>query len=156
MNLCKICKEPISNFICTDCLEMEISERIPGSLRGKFSGFHKNLSAYFHSKTDRFMPCLKCKTSDASHICIYCYLREVFSWFRDNNLLGKLRRNLSFDFERLEQSLKNHSALPITETRSFREKSGLCDECGEYSDNLSRLNSEWICEGCKNLMGDSE
>ncbi len=154
MNLCKICKEPISNFICIDCLEREISERIPEKLRGKFLDFHRSLSTHFSSKTSRFIPCLKCKLSNAPYICIPCYLNEVHSWFRENRLLGKLRRNLSFNFEGVRKGLKSHSALPITETENHKERDGICDECGEYSGNLVIVNSEWVCEGCRNLMGE--
>lgn len=156
MNLCKICKEPISNFICIDCLKNEISERIPEKLRDKFLDFHRNLSIHFNSKTSRFMPCLKCKLSSAPYICIYCYLNEVFSWFKENRLIEKLRRNLRFDFEGVKKSLKNHSALPITEIENHKERDGICDECGEYSESLVMVNSEWVCGGCRNLMGEIE
>lgn len=155
MNLCKICREPISNFICIDCLKRDIGGRLPENLRDKFLDFHRNLSFHFNSRTSRFMPCLKCGLSDAPHICIYCYLNEVFNWFKDNGLMKRLKRNLSFDFEGIRKSLKNHSALPITETENHRETDGICDECGEYSENLIMINSEWVCEGCRNLMGET-
>lgn len=152
MNLCKLCREPISNFICIECLEKQISGMIPENLRAGFSEFHRVLYGHFRSKTDRFMPCLKCRISDAPHICMPCYLNEVHSWFRENRLLRKLRRNLSLDFEALKINLKNHSALPITEIETHRRDSGICDECGEYSENLVLFNSEWVCRECRDLM----
>lgn len=152
MNLCKLCREPIWNFICINCLEKDILERIPGNLRRGFSEFHRRLSYYFRSKTDRFIPCLKCRISDAPHICIPCYLNELNSWFRENGLLGKVKENLSLDFEALERNLKGHSALPITETRNRRRNSGICDECGEYSENLVLFNSEWVCTECRSML----
>lgn len=153
MNLCKICQEPISNFICIDCLERDIVERMPEGLREGFAGFHRNISYHFHSNLDRFIPCLKCGLSDAPSICIPCYLNEVHSWFKENRLISKLKGNMSFDFEALKRNLKNHSALPITEIKSHRIKSGICDECGEYSESLSQFNLEWVCEGCKDIGG---
>ena len=155
MNLCKLCREPIWNFICINCLEKQIHGSIPENLRESFSEFHRNLSAHFRSKTDRFIPCLKCRISDAPHICIPCYLNEIHSWFRENRLLGKLRRNMSFDFEVLRRNLKEHSALPITEIKNHRKNSGICDECGEYSDNLILSNSEWVCRECRDIWEDT-
>lgn len=150
MNLCQICKEPISNFICIDCLKREISERIPEKLRGKFLDFHTNISTCFHS--NRFMPCLKCKVSSAPHICIPCYLNEIYSWFKIHSMTGRIKEMISLDFEGLEESLKSHSALPITEIENHKERDGICDECGEYSGNLVMINWEWVCEGCRGLM----
>ncbi len=149
MNLCKLCKEPISDFICTGCLGRDILERIPESLRGSLSDFHGTLSYHLHSGKEGFMPCLKCRLSDSPCICIPCYLNEIHSWFRENMLLGRLERNLSLDFEALRRNLKEHSALPVTETESTRERDGICDECGEYSDSLAVANSEWVCPGCR-------
>jgi CBS domain-containing protein len=30
-----------------------------------------------------------------------------------------------------------------------REISGICENCGEYSDNLVNIGGRWLCEGCK-------
>lgn len=152
MNLCKICKEPIWNFICIDCLAGDIKKWIPGNLTEEFSAFHRSLSAHFYSKTDRFMSCLKCRVSSAPHICIPCYLNEIHSWFKSHRIAGRIREMISLDFEGLEKNLKEHSALPITEIKNHRERFGVCDECGEYSESLTLINWEWVCEDCRNLM----
>ena len=32
--------------------------------------------------------------------------------------------------------------------RPERTISGICEECGEYSDNLENVGGSWICEDC--------
>lgn len=149
MNMCKICKEPIWNFICIDCIARDVKRHFPAKLLNSFTRFHRNLHRHFHSATDRFMPCLTCKLSNAPAICIPCYMNEAQSWAKAHGLMGMVGKKFSFDFTRLERELREHNALPITESENFREKSGLCDMCGEYSDSLMLVDSEWICEECK-------
>ena len=38
-----------------------------------------------------------------------------------------------------------------TELPSIKESStsGLCEACGEYSENLTFLNDQWVCENCR-------
>jgi len=46
----------------------------------------------------------------------------------------------------LNYRLKMRSELPsIKETST----SGLCEECGEYSNNLQFVDDQWICENCR-------
>ncbi|MEM5829221.1 MAG: CBS domain-containing protein [Candidatus Aenigmatarchaeota archaeon] len=46
----------------------------------------------------------------------------------------------------LEYRLKMKSYEP-----EIREKitSGICESCGNYSDNLQNVNGQWLCEDCK-------
>ncbi len=150
ISVCKICKEPIWNFICINCLGNDIRRLLPDELSEKFSKFHENFLRYFHSDYDELISCLKCKLSDAPPICIDCYLNEIFTHFRHANdsVIKSIRKKFQFDFEKHERIMREHETLSITEDRPPARRSGICDDCGEYSEGLKKSNGLWLCEDC--------
>ena len=148
--ICKICKEPIWNFICINCLAKNIRRILSEEPLKKFTDFHKKFLKHFHSKSDRFFHCLNCKLSNAPPICMDCYMYEVSSWFKnpDASIIKNIQKKFHFDFKKHEKIICGHVILPITENQNIERESGICDECGEYSDELILINGEWICPGC--------
>jgi hypothetical protein len=153
VSVCQICKEPIWNFFCPDCLAGDINKWLPSNMAEKFLKFHKQFSGYFHSNLDTtFNWCLSCKGLKESAICPYCYTNEVIYWLRARNpdMATKFAQLFPFDFEKIgHKSLLKTESLPVGEEASDKKQLGICDVCGEYSDELICAEGEWVCDGCK-------
>ena len=157
--ICQMCKEPVTNFICPNRLAMSIRDWLPDKLTGKFSKFHSTLMSYFSSDRCDFRyqrsHCetknILCTEKDQSRLCAFCYIAEVYEWLKNNNksLAEQFLQVFSLGYQkvryRLEGKIVRH---PIIETDLWKTDSGICDECGEYSDELKRNNGEWICNAC--------
>ncbi len=155
--LCQICKDPVWSFICPDCLGKGIGEWLPKNLSRRFSGFHSFLVDSFSPKTYKpvFVPCIKCKRNTVATICPFCYTTEAFHWLRFENLYlaTKLSKFLPFTKEwncETGECIVKANPRPVTETNCKIVQFGVCDECGEYSEELVNDNREWVCGGCKN------
>ncbi len=150
MHICQICKEPIWNFICIDCISKDIKNQLPEKLSGEFLEFHNVISKSFRFTQEGFKPCLICGVSDASSVCPVCYITEMYMWFKDNGLMKSVRKKFHFNFERYERLMKTHEIVPITEDEENMrgEEFGICDECGEYSDELISVDGRWVCREC--------
>lgn len=144
---CKLCREPIQNFICVNCLAKNIKAWLPREFSCKFSMFHSDISRHF---TDFYEaePCIRCKHENHSVICPYCYIKEVYQWLKDENqnLADKFINTfpLIYVFRK-----KGKKFQPLLETKNGESESGVCDICGEYSDKIERSDSGWVCEYCK-------
>jgi len=153
VSVCQICKEPIWNFFCPDCLATDIKKWLPVSLASQFDAFHKHLLSYFHSGLNNaFNWCLNCKTLKEASICPYCYTNEVIYWLKDKNvsLANKFAQLFPFDFEKIghKEFFRTH-IHPITDKAPLNMQFGICDCCGEYSDELVNIDGEWVCEKCR-------
>ncbi len=147
--ICQMCREPIWNFLCIDCIGDNVSKWIPKALSQAFTGFHSNISKHFHTATGNFEPCVSCDLLNETPICPYCYTHEVYHWLNsnDSNLSGKFNKMFFFyPFEGSE--FIRSDTLPITESENKRHPDGICDRCGEYADELSIEDKESICETC--------
>ena len=147
--VCQLCREPIWNFLCIDCLSKDIGKWLPQEYAEQFKEFHSTIKKYIHTTPDNFEPCLTCSLLNESPFCPHCYTHEVYHWIREVNF--DLARNFSkiFFFYKFEGSefLKS-DAEPISQTINKRPLAGLCDSCLEYSEGLEEDNRGWVCEVC--------
>lgn len=156
--VCQICKDPVWSFICPDCLGKDIGEWLPKRLSAKFSKFHGFLVDSFSPKNYKpvFVPCIKCKSRTVATICPFCYITETFQWLKDKNaiLADKLVKLLPLanDWEISESGgcVWKAGFVPVTEMACNKTQFGLCDDCGEYSEELVLDNKKWVCEDCIN------
>jgi hypothetical protein len=155
--ICKICLEPIFNFICIDCqhatIKKWLSELATKELLDEFDKFHEKIKEEF-SCTQNSMFCIKCKEIKEVAICPYCYAREVFWWLFEKDVLTAKKFAKVFNFDFLGVGY-----LPTIRTRNLwpiiivdeRKSSDLnfCEECLQPSDDLRKVNGEWLCESCR-------
>lgn len=147
--ICKICREPIQNFICVDCVASDIHEWLPHRTSRKFSGFHREFLHHFQSWTDLEL-CVGCKGINSTTICLYCYTREFFHWLRKRNPpLARKSIQVFFPLYEIAGNQRinehRHEHLELNDTGYSEE---LCDSCGEWA-ILKEHNSEWRCEHCR-------
>jgi len=150
--LCQICKEPIWNFLCVDCLERQIKRWLPVSLSSDFEKFHHVFSRHFRSVLSEPEYCMHCKSEKDKPVCPYCYTNEVYHWLgsKDISLAARFINIFFFDFEKsgFKDPVRMENLIPITEDEGAEKEAGICDECGEYSEELSPTESGWVCKGC--------
>ena len=151
--ICQICKEPIHNFICIDCLAEDIKDWLPQHLVSRFSRFNEMFLGYFHYPHDHEENNhnLVCNGRGKGSICLYCYVNEVFQWLLNQNktLARRFIRVFSFGLKvsRFRDIIKA-KPQPITELIETDKEFGICDECGEYSDELRHIDGRWVCKEC--------
>ncbi len=156
--VCQICKDPVWSFICPECLGKDIGGWLPKDLSANFSKFHRFLVDSFSPKNYKpiFVPCIKCKGKTVATICPFCYIAETFQWLRDKNrnlasvLLNFIPMAKDWKVTETDGCVWEEGYIPITEMKYEDKRFGLCDECGEYSDELVIQDSEWVCRDCMN------
>jgi len=154
MHVCKLCKEPIANFACLECLGKSISEWLPSPTKETFEKENKGfLDTFGHSHTRGTRHGLFC-SNEGSNICIYFYVNEVYQWLlaSDKPVARRFRNLFAFGMRKVDfrEIIISH-AEPITESGGEKARTfGVCDVCGEYSEELSEKNGEFICGGCEN------
>ena len=151
VNICKVCKEPIWNFICIDCLAGNVQKCLPGSFpSSSFSAFHSKFRMFFSSAFDARAVCIRCKNPQPAPVCMHCYITEVLAWLKDRSpeLVSSIQPLLNYDFDKHEEFIGSIMAEPITWSRTYINDSGICDECGEYSEELSLVSGQWMCREC--------
>jgi len=125
---------------------------IPKNFVPYFKEFHKSFKQAFESKTGESELCLKCKNVNTTPICMHCYINEVFGWFKDKNynIARKFIQKFSFGFD-----IKMHKNIiasfdekSITELGNEKHNFGICDDCGEYSEELKLSNGKFVCSSC--------
>ncbi|MCK4497322.1 MAG: hypothetical protein KAU24_03945 [Candidatus Aenigmarchaeota archaeon] len=154
--VCQICKDPVWSFICPECLGKDIGGWLPKDLSANFSKFHRFLVDSFSPKTYKpiFVPCIKCKRKTVATICPFCYIAEAFQWLKNENLdlAMKLVKFLPLarDWEISETGgcVWKTGFRPVTEMSCERTQFGICDDCGEYSEELVLENRKWMCRDC--------
>ncbi|MBN2331452.1 MAG: hypothetical protein JXC85_06565 [Candidatus Aenigmarchaeota archaeon] len=155
--VCKLCLEPISNFICPDCLYKSVQQwiwRSEPSLIRRFRDFHVRFIETLVSQKTSI--CVACKQEYYHMICPYDYLKEVYAWLEDSLPADKLReflRIFSMGFKKTEINLesrffyRNHG--PAIQTWE-KGDTGICELCENYSDDLKRDSSNrYVCEQCR-------
>jgi len=153
MPICKVCKEPIWNFLCLDCLGEDIAQWLPSAYASRFAAFHRSFTGHFISTNDAaFDSCLKCKSVREAEVCSFCYLNEFMSWAKAEPELATKLNQFVFSFERkgeFDGFFRNTRLQPVTDSLCSRESSGFCDACGEYSDELEAGDGGLLCPGCR-------
>ncbi|UCG95678.1 MAG: hypothetical protein JSV92_01350 [archaeon] len=92
---CALCLEPVTNFICVECLGEEIKKILAfkkSGLTDEFRDFHENLVehfSFFHNKD----VCIKCRNVITVDICVHCYINEVIELVsgKDKKLEDEIR-----------------------------------------------------------------
>lgn len=155
MSICKVCKEPLWNFLCLDCLREDIEAWIPSAHIARFLEFHNSFTNHFLGHADAtFDSCLKCKGRKQSQVCAFCYINELISWASntDSQLADHMRKSFVFSFERkgeFDGFFRNTRLEPLTQINCERESFGICDNCGEYSEELEQKEGSWLCSECR-------
>jgi hypothetical protein len=144
--LCKMCKEPIWNFLCVDCMGKDVRKVLPEGLLKDFDLFHRRIVESFHSFYDHTF-CLKCRHENPVVVCPYCYVKEMLSLFsgKEPILAKKVARLIPY----FRHPYRKEDARAITELHNGKTAYGMCDECGECSESLERRGNGWVCEGCR-------
>jgi len=154
--ICKLCLEPVYNFICIDCQRdsvLKFLEENDKKLINDFTLFHKKLSETFSTEQNT-MKCIKCLEMKETTICPHCYAKEVFLWLLERNqeVAEKFSRTFNYDFLNTGYTpgviVNNLTPIILCEKHETSEQS-ICDKCGEPSDDLKEINGEWLCESCR-------
>ena len=88
--VCRICLEPISNFICPDCIYRVIQQwvwKYRSDLIDSFKGFHKRFIEIVASEKTTFY--VVCKKGYYHIVCYYDYTREAYVWLKEQSLSDK-------------------------------------------------------------------
>jgi DNA-directed RNA polymerase subunit M/transcription elongation factor TFIIS len=154
--ICKMCLEPINNYLCVDCLKGTVHtwlDSVRPSLSKNFFSFHNNLMKFAQSE-DNSETCVKCKKTTDEVICPYCYEKEVFWWLfaSDIRLSGIFAKLFNFDF--LGAGYLPHIKTRELEPVMLSDRNGssdlnVCESCGQESDDLKQENGDWLCESCR-------
>lgn len=154
--VCQICKYPVWSYICPDCLAREIDRWLPRNLSGEFRKFSRFLLEHFASFESSLTKiiCLKCHVQKEVSLCSFCYITEVFEWLHEKNseLAKTLFMTLPMDASaRISGSARNFwtQITPISYVEKPDAAEGICEECGEYSDETELSDGIWLCSGCK-------
>jgi len=154
--ICRICLEPIFNFICINCLKKSFSSWLAAKnqkLINEFQVFHDNLLKIFSSDQNQEF-CIKCKQMVDAVLCSYCYAKETFWWIfsKDVKLSNKFAKMFNFDFlgTGYMPTIKTRNLEPIIIVNK-KEKSdmNICENCGQASSDLREVNGSWLCETCQ-------
>lgn len=141
---CNICKEPAWNFMCMDCVSKDIDAFLPAQLKPRFQEFHKGFSTHFDSSMlilNGSVHCMKCKSTKESPICPQCYSNEAYNWIDDHDPSLARKFFTMFSFGGPPESAVDRDMKP-------EEEFGICDECGEYTEELVQTEGEWVCHDC--------
>ena len=147
--VCQLCREPIWNFLCVDCISKNVEKWLPKVFSQQFIKFHQEIKSHFQTTADNYEPCLDCSSLSESPICPHCYTHEAYHWLSAKN--PKIAENFQklFFFYPFEGSEHIKSETdPIGETQNKKIIRGFCDTCSEYSENLEQSQEGWCCESC--------
>jgi len=155
--VCQVCKDPIWSYICVDCLGRDIINWLPSSLAQDFSKFHDGFTKHFDSNLDvTFETCVKCNKTKEANTCPFCYIVEAFHWIkeRDTQLAYTLYKMLplanDWRITHLHGCVWKEGYRPLGEVEDRKTHLGICDNCGEYSDELVQIDDQWVCKECGN------
>lgn len=150
--ICQLCKEQISNPICIDCKAKNVESWLPDRLSPDFKKFHAFISHHFDSFDLELggVYCLNCGTDKETSICIHCYLSEVAGWIkeRDTMLSRKFAKVFLVNFVYKKEVVGMQRLEKLAEAREHETEFGICDDCGEFSDELRLINGRWMCSSC--------
>ena len=94
---CVLCKEPVTNPVCQDCLAEAIEQWLHESAPEKIDGLRNETEvlAYAHG-----VKCIRCKHEFA--VCTYCYTKHIFNWLRNSELQLEFLEYFNFDLYQLK------------------------------------------------------
>jgi len=139
---CMLCKEHITNPLSLDSLGHHIEQWLPSRLGDDFRRFHTMLKQMEeHGVGDSSL-------FSEQVICIHCYIKELYQWLMrtDGELAEKFLRIFSFGYKK--GTFESSEEAPPPDFHGVESRFGICDECGEYSNDLVSDTGEWVCEEC--------
>ena len=148
--ICQLCREPIWNFLCIDCIGKNIQRWLPQNLSQCFTKFHQEIRSHFHTLlADNYEPCLDCSRISETPLCPYCYTREAYDWIanRNSDMAASFRKIFFFyPFEGIEHVSES---APIEQVEESLFMDGFCDNCAEFSEKMGQCEGSLLCENCK-------
>ena len=155
--VCELCLEPISNFVCPDCLYNSVQQwvwKCKPSVIERLSDFHRKFLDTLVSDKTAF--CVVCKREYYHMICPYDYMKDIYSWLEDYLTKKQLKdflRIFSIGFKRIEHRVRGRffyrNQGPPLHSRRPRDM-GICENCENFSDNLKLDTSHYmVCEKCR-------
>ena len=169
--ICRICLEPVTNFICTDCLFDNIKRWVSqnsskaGELTLLLSGKHASIRNMLSQDANRAF-CVSCKNQVDEIACPCCYLYEMQAAVKsvEPGVAQLFSRDFNFDlifhhgmaqlslWESIHGRLLSSRAFkPILITDKTRRGTDLniCEGCEVESDELDEFDGQWLCESCR-------
>lgn len=142
--LCMLCKELITNPISIDTISKHISLWLPPELVDSFKHLNDTVEKHITS----YYRVTESENPKEQLLCVHCYVKEIHQWLEkaDPDRAGRFLDAFSFGYSR--SSYTQEEAFEPQDTQSNTHLFGLCDECGEYADELSSATGEWLCEDC--------
>lgn len=155
--ICQLCKEPIANFVCIECLAEDIRQWLPGPLSLPFQTFMADLLLTFHyphNDVDEHIGHAKrglvCSSKGRGSLCLYCYVNEVCQWLRegDGTVAERFMQVFHFGMKGTftEQLLARPE--PIGAAAEPLSVDGMCEEC-EAEGEVHWVEGNWVCEECR-------
>lgn len=165
--LCKLCLEPVTNFICVDCLFGSVKKWIllteHVEIIPKIIAKHDDIKSLIQLDTEGTI-CVKCRQNVGEIACPCCYLYEIYiiSTETSQELANEFEKYFNFDFKihnaysqlTFWQSLHTEAVsgrtfepIVIAEEQSLTDVN-VCENCGQISDRIMGLNGSFVCETC--------
>lgn len=168
--ICRICLEPVTNFICTDCLFRNIQRWVsinssrPDELSLLLTGKNASMKQMLSQDANRTF-CVSCKNQVDEIACPCCYLYEMHAAVKsaEPGIAQQFEKEFNFDFVfhhgMAQLSLWESIHGRLLSSRSFRpivitdKRRGtdlnMCDRCEVESDELAETEGQWLCESCR-------
>jgi len=168
--ICRLCLEPVTNFICPDCLLDSVQKWAaarstnPFQIRVLLAGKHADVKRMLSHESNRAF-CVSCKGEVDEIACPCCYLYEMHSAIKsfEPGLSGSFERDFNFDlvvhhnisqvnlWESMHgRLLAPRSFRPVVITDKVRGTDmSSCENCDIDSDYLSEVDGHWLCESCR-------
>lgn len=169
--ICRLCLEPLYNFICVDCfleavkkwLRSKYEDELIPAIERRHEELKRLLSSDFNCGT-----CIKCKSEVTAWACPCCYLYEMYCVIKTEKpeLAKEFESMFNYDFlyrhgysqltfwqslNRQILSTRNFQPVIIAHAPDKRNKPDMCicENCGQPSARLKKQNGSWLCESCR-------
>lgn len=152
--VCRMCLEPITNFICPGCLYKAVQQwlwkNMPRQIEN-FRDFHEKFIDTCVSEKTAF--CIVCKKDYYHMICSYDYISEVHDWLEDfgsKEQLEQFLRIFGMGLGKIDNGAYGRFFYRNLEPSQQEETSGFCENCENFSDSLKKDSSKhMVCEDCR-------
>lgn len=168
--ICRLCLQPVTNFICTDCLFAGIQKWVSKNSSGAdslmllLSGKNAEIKRLLSQDNNRAF-CVSHRGQVDEIACPCCYLYEMQSAIKsyEPGIARKFEKDFNFDFMfhhgMSQLSLWESIHGGLLASKSFRpviitdRRAGLdlnvCEGCESESDDIVEVDGRWICESCR-------
>lgn len=165
--ICRLCLEPVTNYICSVCLFENVQVWLIQSNRTDLLEVVFSLNERIKQmiqQDENGAVCVVCKNEMYAVACPCCYLFEIYSLLRavSLDLSNRFEKHFNFDFnhhhgysqlaflQNLRGRLlaKNFEPIVITDKRQKHDVN-ICDSCDQYAEDLMEHNGWWLCETCR-------